>query len=115
MAVKPDFAVRHEMAKTTKTATCAMRRHPAAPQFRSPDEGQEPPHPAHVTEAEVGELQVDVLGSRKAQSSEDLRKLVVVRKVELPADRNPDGVRGTRDADAEGCGLVLDSVIEHHS
>ena len=92
-----------------------MRRDLATPQLRLPDEGQKMPHPSYVTEAEVRELQVDVPGSRKAQSSEDLRKLVVVRKVELPADRNPDGVRGTRDADAEGCGLVLDSVIEHHS
>jgi len=41
--------------------------------------------------------------------------VVVVRKVELPGDRNPDGVRGTRDADAEWSGWVLDSVIEHHS
>jgi len=73
------------------------------------------PHPSYVTETEVRELQVDVPGSRKAQSSEGLLKLVVVRKVELPADRNPDGVRSTRDADAEGCGLVPDSVIEHHS
>ena len=115
MAVKPDFAVRQEMAKTTETATCPMRRHLAAPQLRSPDEGHEMPHPSHVTETEVRELQVDVPGSRKAQSSEDLLKLVVARKVELPADRNPDGVRGRRDADAEGCGFVLDSVIEHHS
>jgi len=92
-----------------------VRRHPAAPEFGSPDEGQEVPHPSHVAEAEVRELQVDVPGSRQAQSSEDLLELVVVRKVELPADRNPDGVRGSRDPDAEWCGLVLDSVIEHHS
>ena len=92
-----------------------MRRHLAAHQFRSPDEGQEMPHPCNVAEAEVRELQVDVPGSRKAQSSEGLRELIVVREVELPADRNPDGVRGSRDSDAERCGPVVDSVIEHHS
>ena len=92
-----------------------MRRDLATLQFRLPDEGQEMPHPSYVTEAEVRELQVDVPASRKAQSSEGLRKLVVVRKVELPADRNPDGVRGSRDADAEGCGSVVLSVFERHS
>ena len=103
------------MAETTETATCTMRRDLAAHQFRSPDEGQEVPHPCHVAEAEARELQVDVPGSRKAQSSEGLRKLIVVGKVQLPADRNPDGIRGSRDADAERCGPVVDSVIEHDS
>ena len=92
-----------------------MRRDLAAPQLRLPGEGQEMPHPSYVTETEVRELQVDVPGSRKAQSSERLRQLVVVRKVELPADRNPDGVRGSRDADVEWSGWVLDFLIEHHS
>lgn len=114
-SVKPDFAVRHQMAKASETATWAMRRNLEAPRFRLPDEGQEMPHPSYVTESEVRELQVDMPGSRKAQSSESLRKLVVVRKVEFPTDRHPDGVRGSRDADAEGCGSVVDSVIEHHS
>ena len=103
------------MAKASETAARAMRRDLAAPQLRLPGEGQEMPHPSYVTETEVRELQVDVPGSRKAQSSERLRQLVVVRHVEFPADRNPDGVRGARDADAEGCGSVVVSVIEHHS
>jgi hypothetical protein len=58
---------------------------------------------------------VDVPGTREAQPSEGLRKLIVVGKVQLPADRDPDGIRGSRDADAERCGPVVDSVIEHHS
>lgn len=114
-SIKPDFAVRHQMAEASETATWAMRRNLATPQFRLPDEGQKLPHPTHVTEAEVRELQVDVPGSRKAQSSEGLRKLVVVRDVELPADRNPDRACGRRDADAEGCGSVVLSVFERHS
>jgi len=92
-----------------------MRRNLEAPRLRLPDEGQEMPHPSHVTEPEVRELQVDVPGARKAQSSEGLRKLVVVRKVELPTNRQPDGVRGSRDTDAKGCRLAVFCVIEHHS
>ena len=92
-----------------------MRRDLATPQLRLPDEGQKMPHPSYVTEAEVRELQVDVPGSRKAQSSEGLHKLVVVREVELPADRDPDRICSSRDADAEGGGSVVVSVIERHS
>jgi hypothetical protein len=92
-----------------------MRRDLATPQLRLPDEGQKMPHPSNVTEAEVRELQVDVTGSRKAQSGEGLCKLVVVRKVEFPTDRNPDGACGRRDADAERCVSVVVSVFERHS
>ena len=78
MAVKPDFAVRHQVAKTTEAATRAMRRNLAAPRFRLPNEGKEMAHPRNVTESEIRELQVNVPCSCQAQSGEGRHKLVVV-------------------------------------